>query len=91
MTFNAVPVHCCLEAWFVMMIVFGIISLDRGGRKRVNQMTSPARYYCSRAAVTVTPDAVWILQQRSSRMMVAIGTFLGQFDVLCMVEIERFK
>jgi hypothetical protein len=90
MTVDAVPVHCCLEARLVMMIILRIFFLDCGCRKRVDQMTSLARHYFRFAAVTVTPDAVGILYQRSGSMMVASGTFPGQLNVFGMVEIEWF-
>jgi hypothetical protein len=74
---DAVPVHGCLEAWLVKMICFRIFFLEGGCRERIRQMASPAGYHLRLAAVTVAPDAVGILLQRSGGMMVTIGAFLG--------------
>jgi len=85
---DAIPVHGCLEAWLVKMIAFRIFFLEGGCRERISLMTSLAGYYLRLATVTMTPDAVGILFQRSGGMMVAIGAFLRQLDMLGMVKIE---
>jgi len=89
MAVDAVPVHCCLEARLVMMIVLRIFFLYGCCRKGIGKVASLARYYFRLAAVTVTPDAVGILHQRSGSMMMAIGALPGYLDMLGMVEIKR--
>lgn len=51
-------------------------------------MASLARYCLRLAAVPMASDAVGILFQCTGGMMMAIGAFLGQLDMLGMVEVE---
>ena len=85
---NAIPVHRCFKAWHVIMIYLRISFLDGGCREWIGLMAAPARDYLRLAAVPVTSDTVGFLHERPGGMMVAIGAFLYQLDMLGMIEIN---